>query len=45
MKLTDIAPQEKWVELENQINQRSGLDANLFNIEGYRISDCKNWAN
>ncbi len=45
MKLTDIAPQEKWAELENQINQRSGLDANLFNIEGYRISDCKNWAN
>ena len=45
MKLTDIAPQEKWVELESQINQRSGLDANLFNIEGYRISDCKNWAN
>ena len=45
MKLTDIAPGEKWKELEEEINRRSGLDANLFNIEGYRISDCKNWAN
>ena len=45
MKLTDIAPEEKWKELEEEINRRSGLDANLFNIEGYRISDCKNWAN
>ena len=45
MKLTDLAPEEKWVALEQEINQRSGLDANLFNIEGYRISDCKNWAN
>jgi len=45
MKLTDIAPEEKWKELEEEINRRSGLDANVFNIEGYRISDCKNWAN
>jgi ligand-binding sensor protein len=45
MKLTDIAPEKTWVELEQKINQRSGLDANLFDTEGYRISDCKNWAN
>jgi ligand-binding sensor protein len=45
MKLTDIAPEETWVELEEEINKRSGLDANVFNVEGYRISDCKNWAN
>ncbi len=45
MKLTDIAPEEKWVELEEEINRRSGLDANVFNVEGYRISECKNWAN
>lgn len=45
MKLTDIAPEETWVALEEEINRRSGLDANVFNVEGYRISECKNWAN
>ena len=45
MKLTDIVPEETWVELEEEINKRSGLDANVFNVEGYRISECKNWAN
>jgi ligand-binding sensor protein len=45
MKLTDLAPEEAWVELEEEINKRSGLDANVFNVEGYRISECKNWAN
>ena len=41
MKLTDIASEETWVELEEEINKRSGLDANVFNVEGYRISECK----
>jgi ligand-binding sensor protein len=45
MLLTDIAPEEKWEALEQEINRRSGLDANVFNVEGYRISECKNWAN
>ena len=45
MKLTDIAPLEKWVELEKDIHKQTGLDVNVFNTEGYRISDFKNWAN
>jgi ligand-binding sensor protein len=45
MKLTDIAPMETWVELEKEIHKRTGLDANVFNPDGYRISDIKNWAN
>jgi len=45
MKLIDLAPLERWVELETDIHQRTGLDVNVFNIEGYRISDLKNWAN
>lgn len=45
MKLTDIAPPEKWVELEKDIHKQTGLDVNVFNTEGYRISDYKNWAN
>jgi ligand-binding sensor protein len=45
MKLTDIAPLERWMELENDINQRSGMDANVFDPKGYRISPQKHWAN
>ncbi len=45
MRLTDIAPEERWEELEHEINNRSGLDSNVFNVKGYRISECKNWAN
>jgi ligand-binding sensor protein len=45
MNLRDIAPLEKWIELEKDIHQRTGLDVNVFDIKGYRISDFKNWAN
>jgi ligand-binding sensor protein len=45
MELTDIAPLEKWVELEREIVRRSNLDANVFDTKGYRISQYKQWAN
>jgi ligand-binding sensor protein len=45
MKLTDIAPLERWMELENDIQSRSGMDANVFDTRGYRISPQKHWAN
>jgi ligand-binding sensor protein len=45
MKLTDIAPMARWAELENDIHTRSGMDANVFDPRGYRISDQKHWAN
>jgi ligand-binding sensor protein len=45
MKLTDLAPMQRWIELEEEINARTGLDANVFNPKGYRISEIKNWAN
>jgi ligand-binding sensor protein len=45
MTLTDLLPLEKWKELENEINLRSGLDANIFNIDGIRITNFKKWAN
>ena len=45
MKLTDLAPIEKWIELEKDIHQKSGLDVNVFDTKGYRISEFKNWAN
>ncbi len=45
MKLTDIAPLERWIELEEEIHTRTGMDANVFDIRGYRITPVKNWAN
>jgi ligand-binding sensor protein len=45
MKLTDLAPLDKWVGLEENIHQKSGLDVNVFDTKGYRISEFKNWAN
>ena len=45
MSFTDILPLETWVEFENEIHKRSGLDANVYDINGIRITDNKNWAN
>jgi ligand-binding sensor protein len=45
MQLTDLLPIEKWEELENEMNRRSGLDASVFNVDGIRITDNKKWAN
>ncbi len=45
MNLTDIAPLERWVELEKDIHRKTGLDVNVFNPDGYRISEFKIWAN
>ncbi|MGD2186181.1 MAG: PocR ligand-binding domain-containing protein [Desulfobacterales bacterium] len=45
MNLTDLVPLDIWIELEKDIHQKSGLDVNVFDIKGYRISEFKNWAN
>ncbi len=45
MELTDIASIEKWVELEKEINRKSGLCANVFDTKGIRITDFQNWPN
>jgi ligand-binding sensor protein len=45
MKLTDIATLKQWLELEQKIYARSGLNASVFNVDGVRITDFKKWAN
>jgi ligand-binding sensor protein len=45
MKLTDIASLESWVALERAIAERSGLNANVFDTEGIRISEFRHWNN
>ena len=45
MRLTEILPLEKWLELEKNICDKSGLDSNVFDTNGYRITDHKQWVN
>ena len=45
MKLVDIMPVEKWVEIEKEINKRSGVNAAVYDAQGMRITDFKKWAN
>ncbi|MDO9110815.1 MAG: PocR ligand-binding domain-containing protein [Desulfatirhabdiaceae bacterium] len=45
MKLTDIYPIEKWTAFEKNIHEISGMDANVFNTDGIRITDYKEWVN
>jgi ligand-binding sensor protein len=45
LKLTDLAPLEKWLALEQKINKRFGLNASVFDVAGVRITDFKKWAN
>ena len=45
MKLVDILPIEKWVEIEQEINRQSGLNAAVYDVQGVRITDFKKWAN
>ena len=45
MKLVDMMPIEKWVEIEKEINRQSGLNAAVYDVEGVRITDFKKWAN
>jgi ligand-binding sensor protein len=45
MKLTDLAPLDRWIEFEKDIHKKSGLDVNVFDTKGYRISEFKTRAN
>ena len=45
MKLTDFCPIEKWMAFEKNIHEISGMDANVFNTDGIRITEYKQWVN
>ncbi len=44
MKLVDILPIENWIEIEKEINRRSGLNAGVYDVDGLRITDFIKWA-
>ena len=45
MELTDLLPVEEWMKLEKEIHERYGLDTNVFNTDGIRITTYKSWVN
>jgi len=45
MELTDIQAIDKWIEFENDIRQRSGLMASVYNTRGIRITGRRHWPN
>jgi len=45
MKLTDILTVDEWAALEKEINEKYGLNASVFDVDGVRITDFKKWAN
>ena len=45
MKLTDLQPLAKWVELEETIRRRSGMRASIYDIDGIGITGQSQHAN
>jgi ligand-binding sensor protein len=45
MELLDLCPLENWKSLEEEIRDRSGLNAAVFNTQGIRIIPPQNWPN
>lgn len=45
MKLEDLQPLNRWLELEKEIHARSGLSVNVFDANGVRITDFRFWPN
>jgi ligand-binding sensor protein len=45
MELTDLLSVEEWMNLEKEIHLRYGLDTNVFNTDGIRITPYKSWVN
>jgi ligand-binding sensor protein len=45
MELLDLCSLETWKSLEDEIRNRTGLNAAVFNIEGIRIIPTEKWPN
>ena len=45
MELTQILPLEEWKKLETELFEKFHLQGSVFNTQGIRITDTKNWSN
>ena len=45
MELTDLLSEDQWYAFEQDIHDRFGMDTNVFNTDGFRITTFKSWVN
>ena len=45
MELTQLLPLEKWGEIESELFNKYGLQGSVFNADGIRITNSKNFSN
>jgi ligand-binding sensor protein len=45
MTLTDLLPVDKWIELEQEIFNKSGLNPTIYDTEGVSITRTTTWPN
>ena len=45
MKLTDIMPVSDWIELEQEIFEKSGLNPTIYDTKGVSITQTTTWVN
>lgn len=45
MELTELCSKEQWQRLEDDIRDRSGLNAAVYDIEGIRLNPTPTWPN
>jgi ligand-binding sensor protein len=45
MQLTDLMPLNDWMIFEKEIHKHFGMDSNVFNTDGIRITSHKAWVN
>ncbi len=45
MNIKDLLPLEQWITFEKELHAKSGLDVSVFNTDGIRISNHKEWVN
>lgn len=45
MKITDLLSKEEWKQLEEEFFLKTGLDANVYDPDGFTFTGLKQWAN
>jgi len=45
LNLTDLLSLEEWMAFERELHATSGLDVNVFNTKGIRITEYREWVN
>jgi ligand-binding sensor protein len=45
MKITDFLSKDDWKKIEEEFHQKTGLDTNVYDPDGFTFTGLKQWAN